>query len=317
MNMGAMVTDKTLFSLRAWLDVLVCPVCRIRPALGADQTYLCCPTCQRQYPLIDGILRCREFHSAQPEDLIKQREVEARDTSAEEYDRGEPTMHNRLEIPPSVQAMQPCSNDVVAELGCGVGRITLYYLSRVQRVVALDFSLQSLLVLRRRLPAELRERILLVHADIARLPLARQTFSKAVSFQVIEHLPTPELRQQIMQDVASILRPEGTFTFSVYHWSLGKKRDSARGIGDHTYKEGYHLSGIYYYNFEEPEVRALLHQAGLGVDLVRGLIIPIRGGSILGPLVVPLNGWLAGTNYGIQRAHLLLARGRAPGSSSK
>lgn len=37
------------------LEILVCPVCRVRVQLTADQQGLKCPSCRRIYPIRDGI----------------------------------------------------------------------------------------------------------------------------------------------------------------------------------------------------------------------------------------------------------------------
>jgi SAM-dependent methyltransferase len=260
--------------------------------------------------LRDGVLRCLDL-SDEPEDRIKRQEVEARDKAAEGYNRGQATFANRVEMPPCLDALAAAKEDVVAELGCGTGRITLQYLPKVSRVVAVDFSLESLFYLQQQIPAEYRDRILLVQADITALPLADRAYTKAASFQVIEHLPSAESRQRVITNAARLLRAGGTFTFSVYHWSLGKQHDAAHGVGDYTQKEGYHDTGIYYYNFDAQEVRDGVTQAGLKTELMQGLIVPMRGGSLLGPLWVPVNRWLGKTTYGLRRAHLVLARGRA------
>src|SRR5207248_1373217 len=168
--------------------------------------------------------------------------------------------------------------------------------------VALDFSLQSLLVLRRKMPRDLQKKILLIQADVCAPPLVRGLFTKAVSFQVLEHLPTAEARRQAASAVAELLAPGGSFTCTVYNWSKGKQRDAARGIGDNTHKEGFHESNIYYYNFEEPELREMLHGAGLRVELLQGLVIRVRGSRLLGPLLLPMNRLLSSTHWGIRRS---------------
>ena len=180
----------------------------------------------------------------------------------------------------------------------------------VERVVALDFSLRSLLVLRRRMPKELQKKTLLIQADVCTPPLARRFFTKAVSFQVFEHLPSATARRQAASAVAELLAPGGSFTCTVYHWSKAKQRDAARGVGDNTHKEGFHDSNIYYYNFEEPELRAMLHAAGMQVEWTKGLVIALRGSRLLGPLLLPMNRLLSSTRWGIRRSHLLLARAR-------
>lgn len=302
--------------LGTWLELLACPGCAGAIVLSDDNVHLQCSQCVRSYPVADGIVRCLDLQSDQAEDRIKQQELEARDQGADGYDRDDWAAHARLEIPACLAAMRPGADDVVAELGCGTGRITLRYLADVRRVVAVDFSLRSLQLLQERIPEHLRERILLVQADVTAVPLAARAYSQVTSFQVLEHLPTPEARQLALERAARLLRPGGAFTFSVYNWSREKQALAARGEGDYTQKEGYHDSGIYYYNYEDHEVRRGLEQAGLTTELLHGLIIPVRGGSLLGPFTVLLNRWLASTRYGRERGHLLLGRGRAPSTHS-
>lgn len=290
-----------------WLELLACPACGggLRDESG---TTLHCGACGKTLPVHDGIVRSLDLKTGDMTDRIKRQEIKARDDAAPDYGSDSPAWHDRLEVPASLRAMRPAAADDVAELGCGVGRVALRYLACVRRLVAVDFSLRSLLVFRERIPASLRDRILLVQADITALPLARGAFSKVVSFQVIEHLPSAEQRQRAVTGAGELLRPGGAFTLSVYHWSASKRRDAAHGVGDYGLKEGYHESGIYYYNFDEKEVLRMLNVAGLRAERMRGLFIPVRGASLLGPLVLPLNRWLATTRFGRRRAHLLLLR---------
>lgn len=179
--------------LDRWGSLLCCPACRSPLRDGAAGGGVACEACLRDYPVTEGIVCCFDpGGSGDPESEIKRREVDARDEKAEGYESAISRLRNAIEIPPCVGAIQAAPSDVVAELGCGTGRLTLRYAARVGRVVAVDFSLQSLLVLRRKIPRELRDRVLLVQADVSALPLAAHAFSKVVSFQVIEHLPTPE-----------------------------------------------------------------------------------------------------------------------------
>jgi len=308
--------------LSDWMDLLRCPAEGSRldlapPPAGSNghapaEALLRCGQCGRGYPVTDGIVRC----VVTPEDFdgdrdAKQIEMQARDADAGGYDRYFTDRTNAIEIPPCLEAMRPGPEDVVVELGCGTGRLTTQFAPHVGRVVALDFSLKSLQVLCGRLGPELRKKCLLIQADICAPPLAARAFTKAVSFIVLHHLPTARSRQRAAEAVARLLAPGGTFTCSVYHWSKGKRRDAARGVGDYTQKEGRHSSSIYYYNFETHDLSALLEEAGLRVDLLRGLLIGSRGFRFLGPLVVPVNRLLSGADWGIAHSHYLLARGRA------
>jgi SAM-dependent methyltransferase len=273
-------------TLQRWAEMLRCPVdaCPLRVAgvpRSTDEAGYGCASCGRLFPVAQGILRCLD--AAPLADGAQADEMRARDADADQFESNFTDRQSALEIPPFLRAMRPMADDAVLDLGCGTGRVTLRYARWVRRIVAVDFSLHSLLVLRRKIAPELTDRFLLIQADIAALPLAPHSFTQAISFAVFEHLPTAELRRRAAAAAARQLVPGGTFTCAVYHWSKRKRREAARGIGDDTRKEGFHDSNIYYYNFEGPEFRELLEAAGLRVELLRGLVIGFRGGRFLGP----------------------------------
>lgn len=300
-------------SLRDWLPLLCCPVHSTPLDLNVAGDCLTCSAGDHSYPVSHGIPQFLNLEvSSDPDSEVKLQEIAFRDrVAADDWSEWKHAdLKNRLEIPPCLRAMSPEASDVVVELGCGTGRLTLQYLPHVDRTIAMDFSLASLISLQKRIPVELQDRILLVHGDITAPPLATKQFSKAVSFQVLEHLPSPEGRQLALRKAAGLLKPGGSLVCTVYNWSEEKKQDASRGVGDNTQKEGFHDTGVFYFNFEEHDLRQLFAAGGLEVDLLAGIRIPIRGARLLGPLVVPLNRLLERTRFGIRRGHLLLGRGR-------
>ncbi len=198
---------------------------------------------------------------------------------------------------------------VIAELGAGTGRMTVQYARDVACVVALDFSFESLLVLRDRLEPELRDKVVLVQADLCHLPLADGAFHKVASFQVLEHVPTPSARASALREARRVIRRGGRFVASVYNWSRSKQRRAARGVGDNSRKEGFHATTppIYYYNFEAPELHALLADAGFHGVTLRGIYLELWWLLALGSLGLPLHERWGPTDRGRAHGHLLLA----------
>jgi ubiquinone/menaquinone biosynthesis C-methylase UbiE len=298
-------------SMTPWLDLLRCPT--DGSPLDEGPSLLKCPACAARYPFADGVVRFVQANGAPPLDHEeKRREMAARDAEAEKYDAMFDERATAIEVPPCIDALAPEPTDVVCELGAGTGRYTVRYAGRVARLVALDFSLRSLLRLRDRLTESMRAGTLLIQADACRPPLARGVFNKVASFDVLQHLPDADARQQVATSAAQLLAPGGTFTATAYHWSKHKRNLAARQQGDYTSKHGHHESGIFYYNFEESELRRAWESAGLRVDRVLGLQIGFRGARLLGPLQVPVNRMLAATAWGIRRSRHLLVRGRKP-----
>jgi SAM-dependent methyltransferase len=280
----------------------------------AEDDVFACHRCSALLPVVNGIVRpglrlpadCQESDS-------KRREIAARNVDAATYDQWLTSPRNAVEIPPCLAAIRPDPCDVVIELGCGTGRLTIQYAAQVQRIVAVDFSIESLEILRRRLPAEVREHVLLLEADVSvPLPVASHAFSKVLAFEVLQHLPSTAARRRALAQAADLLIPGGTFVCTVYNWSKDKQRQARRRVGDDTSKEGAHATGIYYYNFDEPELRQLLDESGLCTDATLGLNIPIRGARFLGRRIVPINRLLAKTRFGLERAHVLMAAAHLP-----
>jgi SAM-dependent methyltransferase len=292
-------------SVESWIDILRCPF--DLAVLRSETTALVCTTCQQTYPVEDGIVR---FVRNEVLTSDQREEMTARDDAASGYESRFSRVRNTIESSPSLAAMGPMTDDIVAELGCGTGRITRLYAGRVRRTVAIDFSMESLVTLRRTLPASVADSVLLVQSDISSLPLADRVFTKVVSFQVLEHLPTRAMRDRTLAAAARILDERGALTCTVYNWSRAKRRLAARGIGDNTQKEGLHGGKIYYFNFEPHEITGMLQKAGFEVDLLRGIDMQVPGIDLVGRLAIPIDALVSRTPLGVQLGHLLLVHAR-------
>src|SRR5882724_6274230 len=154
------------------LSFLRCPAgCAGELCLTAEETVhkeivrgaLDCPTCRHSYPVQDGVARMLPNFLAEPEsphaltDSVeierKRSEMAARDAQVEDYDRmrGLELFGKYWEIPSTLAELNPGANDVLLEAGCGTGRMTPSFASRCKTHIAVDFSLESLLVCRRKL----------------------------------------------------------------------------------------------------------------------------------------------------------------------
>ena len=125
-----------------------------------------------------------------------------------------------------------CVNEVVRHLGaqrvpwcldagCGTGMTTLLCAQQADGVVAVDYSYESLAVLRRKaagLP------ILLVQADIKKLPFRDGIFDRAVCANTLQHLRQGVAQQQAVEELRRVTSQDGRIAVSVHHYSRAKRR---------------------------------------------------------------------------------------------
>lgn len=297
-----------------WADFLRCPYdqssLQNSPAGDSNQLngHLGCPVCARRYPVEEGVI---DFLAGSSLVELQESEKEARNQAADAYSENEPNS-DLYEQPALLQAMAAGPEDVAIDLGCGTGRMTRLFQPHVRLTIALDLARLAVLRLGRRLPPEHRRRTLLIAGDLTAPPLAPGLCTRAVSSQVLEHLPTAELRSRAFRAAADLLAPGGTLSCTLFNWSIWKQRDARKGIGDYTAKEGLHCKGIYYYNYTAPEMRELLTAAGLVPEYIHGSILGIPGSRLLGPLAHPLKRWLSRTFLGPKLGYLLLCHARKP-----
>jgi ubiquinone/menaquinone biosynthesis C-methylase UbiE len=149
-----------------------------------------------------------------------------------------------MEIPSTLDGLA-LEGKVIADLGCGTGRITVHLLPLANLVLAADYSLSSLQMLARKVGGY--GNVGLVLADATQLHLAERVFDIAISTQVLEHIPTPELRQSFLWRIRACLRPGGEVVLTAYHFSWRKRLLCDRA--------GFHGSNIYYQRFSTRELR--------------------------------------------------------------
>ncbi len=197
----------------------------------------------------------------------KHSEKMARDCQAEQYDRMVGLrLLSRLELPLMVRHVAPRAEAVVLDAGCGTGRLTAALAGRC-RLLAVDFSLSSLVRCRRKLD-RLGLQATLVQGDLTHLPVADSALDGVASCQVLEHLPGAEMRRQAVSEIRRALRPGGSFTATAYHYNW-----ATRWFGG---REGYHPGGIFYHRFTLEEYRELL-----GGDFELAGVRPLGGYVLL------------------------------------
>ena len=107
--------------------------------------------------------------------------------------------------------------DDVLEVGPGPGLTTDVLATRVPKLTAVEIDVE--------LAARLRDRfagsnVTVEQGDATAMPFRDDTFTGAVSFTMLHHVPTPELQDRLLREVRRVLRPGATFAGSDSRTSL-------------------------------------------------------------------------------------------------
>jgi SAM-dependent methyltransferase len=203
-----------------------------------------CRSCDRRYPIRDGILCLLDPSTL---DDVSAVERAQRDIEAEEYERSlaQRPSFTAMEMRPTLGALAADRANSILELGCGTGRYTVP-LSRASRaLMAVDFSEASLRILARKLDAD--SAVGLVLADITKLAVAPGVFDRVLS-TLVSNLPSREHRLAMFKVACEGLTSDGRFVFSTHFHSL---RNKLAGVAQSArYTEG----GIYRYHFTPAEI---------------------------------------------------------------
>jgi ubiquinone/menaquinone biosynthesis C-methylase UbiE len=97
---------------------------------------------------------------------------------------------------------------VMIEVGPGPGATTEWLRHRVDRLVAVEIDPAAAERLRQRFADTNVE---VVNADATAMQFDAASFDSAGSFTMLHHVPTPQLQDQLLAEVARVLRPGGVF----------------------------------------------------------------------------------------------------------
>ena len=104
----------------------------------------------------------------------------------------------------------------VLEVGPGPGLTTDILRQRLSKLTSIEID--------QRLAASLQERmqntnVKVIHGDATAMPFPSDSFSAAVSFTMLHHVPSAELQNKLLAEVFRVLKPGGTFAGTDSTWS--------------------------------------------------------------------------------------------------
>ena len=108
--------------------------------------------------------------------------------------------------------------DDVLEVGPGPGMTTDLLRRRFERLTSIEID--SLLAgsLKRRTQGT---NVTVVEGDATAMPFEEGSFSGAVSFTMLHHVPSPALQDRLLAEVCRVLKPRGAFAGTDSVYSLG------------------------------------------------------------------------------------------------
>jgi SAM-dependent methyltransferase len=137
--------------------------------------------------------------------------VDYRDADDERFWRGGDEV---LDIVCELLDLELRPDEVVLDIGCGVGRMTRALRARVGRVIGIDVS-SEMLARARTLNAHLSD-VEWLHGDGSTLhPVADASVDGCFSHVVFQHLPDPATTLGYVREMGRVLRPGGWAAFQV------------------------------------------------------------------------------------------------------
>lgn len=137
--------------------------------------------------------------------------IDRDDPDADEFwRRGEGVVENMF----AIVGMAPSPEDVVVDIGCGVGRLTRALAARCARVYGVDVS-SEMLARARELNPHL-ENVEWVHGDGRGLGVfGDASVDGCFSHVVFQHIPDPAVTLHYVREMGRVLRPGGWALFQV------------------------------------------------------------------------------------------------------
>lgn len=107
--------------------------------------------------------------------------------------------------------------DNVLEVGPGPGLTIDVLRQRLPRMTSIEIDPRLANSLKQRLQGT---NVKIVEGDATAMPFADHTFSGAVSFTMLHHVPSPALQDRLLAEVHRVLKPGSAFAGTDSRWSI-------------------------------------------------------------------------------------------------
>lgn len=171
-----------------------------------------------------------------------------------EYAAQHGTWFTGVEVALIRTALRLGPDDILADFGCGTGRVTRALAPSCREVIAIDRSRRSLQVLEDRARHLGIANITTVEADLTEPLRLERRATKAMSVGVLQQIPSDEGRRIAIENMREILAPGGRCIVENEGFSLVRR---VRGRPQTVSQ----ANALYYHTFRSKEIWGLLEAA--------------------------------------------------------
>lgn len=182
--------------------ILRCPTCH--SALRTNGSGMECATCERQFPLINGVLRFVEAQHYASSFGFQWLKHDRTQLDSSDNRRSEQDFATKTGLTPDQLA-----GKLVLDVGCGMGRFAEVVSRWGAHVVGIDLS-QAVEAAARNLADR---DVTILQADVFSLPFAMESFDYIYSIGVLHHTPDCEKAFKVLP---RLLKPGGGITIWLY-----------------------------------------------------------------------------------------------------
>lgn len=135
--------------------------------------------------------------------------------------------------------------DDVLEIGPGPGLTTDWLRERVPQLTAVEIDLKLATALKKRLEGT---NVTVVHGDATRMPFPDDSFTSAVCFTMLHHVPSKKLQNELLQQTCRVLQPGSIFIGSdstpTLRWNLAHIGDTRVPVKPETFAKRLETAGF-------------------------------------------------------------------------
>lgn len=202
--------------------------------------------------------------------LSQDKEILLRNTQAYEYDnffiktRG--IFGYTAQIRTVLLHLDPQKGDSILDAGCGTGLYSSEIAKKAKSILAVDFSLKSIEILREKINKYNLSNIQTLIGDLALISLPKNYFDKAVSVEVLQHIPTQDKKNLALKNIFSSLKPKGKFIMVVYRYGGWIKPPNPQEEFDHG------GVGLYRFAFTPEDCYQIFKEVGFKIVHIGGVL---------------------------------------------